>query len=142
MSRRLTRSYKSEQEGVDMTPMLDIVFILLIFFIVTAVFLDERGLDFTQANGEVPPGPATPVISIVVDAKDAISVEGRVVPVAFVEAEVQRHLVNRPGAAIDLRADETARFENIVTIKDDMEQAGRAVRFDTFNGTSLTAQAN
>ena len=33
MSRRLTRSYKSEQEGVDMTPMLDIVFILLIFFI-------------------------------------------------------------------------------------------------------------
>ena len=142
MSRRLTRSYKSEQEGVDMTPMLDIVFILLIFFIVTAVFLDERGLDFTQANGEVPPGPATPVISIVVDAKDAISVEGRVVPVAFVEAEVQRHLVNRPGDAIDSRAHETARLENIVTIKDDMEQAGRAVRFDTFNGTSLTAQAN
>ena len=99
-------------------------------------------MDFTQANGEVPPGPATPVISIVVDAKDAISVEGRVVPVAFVEAEVQRHLVNRPGAAIDLRADETARLGNIVTIKDDMEQAGRAVRFDTFNGTSLTAQAN
>jgi biopolymer transport protein ExbD len=82
-----------------MTPMLDIVFILLIFFIVTAVFLDERGLDFTQANGEVPPGPTTPVISIVVDAEDVVSVEGRVVPVAFVEAEVQRHLVNRPGAA-------------------------------------------
>jgi len=140
MSRRLTRSYKSEQDGVDMTPMLDIVFILLIFFIVTAVFLDERGVDFTQANGEVPPGPTTPVISIVVNAENIVSVEGRVVPVAFVESEVQRHLVNRPGAAIDFRAAETARLENIVTIKDDMEQAGRAVRFETFKAPVLTAQ--
>ena len=137
MSRRLNRSYTSGEEGVDMTPMLDIVFILLIFFIVTAVFLDERAVDFTQANGDVPPGPATPVISIIVDAEDIISVEGRVVPVAFVEAEVQRHLVNRPGAAIDLRADKTARLENIVTIKDDMAQAGRHVRFETFTPTGF-----
>lgn len=137
MSRRLNRVYQSDQDGVDMTPMLDIVFILLIFFIVTAVFLDESGLDFTQANGEVPPGPTTPVISIVVDAEDIISVEGRVVPVDFVEAEVQRHLVNRPGAAIDLRADKTARLENIVTIKDDMEQAGRQIRIQTFISPAL-----
>lgn len=142
MSRRLNRIYKSDQDGVDMTPMLDIVFILLIFFIVTAVFLDERAVDFTQANGDVPPGPAEAVISILVDAEDVISVEGRVVPVSFVESEVQRHLVARPGAAIDLRAAKTARLEHIVTIKDEMEQAGRAVRFETFATPVLTAQAN
>jgi len=47
MSRRLNRLSHEDQGEVNMTPMLDIVFILLIFFIVTAVFLDERGLDFT-----------------------------------------------------------------------------------------------
>ncbi len=139
MSRRLNRASNSDQGGVDMTPMLDIVFILLIFFIVTAVFLDERGVDFTQAQGDAPSGPTTPVISIIIDGEDVISVEGRVVPVALVESEVQRHLVEHPGAAIDLRADETARLEYVVTIKDDMEQAGRRVRFETFTPTVLAA---
>lgn len=139
MSRRLNRMSKSDQDGVDMTPMLDIVFILLIFFIVTAVFLDEKAVDFTQAQGDAPPSPAA-VISIIVDAEDAISVEGRIVPLALVESEVQRHLVYRPGAAIDLRADKTARLENIVTIKDNMEQAGRSVRFETYTPTVLSAQ--
>lgn len=140
MSRRLNRTYQSSSDGVDMTPMLDIVFILLIFFIVTAVFLDERGVDFTQAQGDAPPGPATSVIHIVVDAQDRIAVQGRVVSLDFVESEVQRHLASRPDASIDLRAAETARLQNIVTIKDDMEQAGRAVRFETFTTPVATAQ--
>ena len=141
MSRRLNRLSQSDQDGVDMTPMLDIVFILLIFFIVTAVFLDERAVDFTQAKGDAPSNP-TEVIRIVVDGEDAITVEGRVVPLALVEAEIQRHLVYRSDAAIDLRADKTARLENIVTIKDDMERAGRSVRFETFTSTVLSAQLN
>ncbi len=141
MSRRLNRISQSDQDGVNMTPMLDIVFILLIFFIVTAVFLDERAVDFTQADGEAPTGVTTAVISIVVDAENAISVEGRVVPITLVESEVQRHLVNRPGAAIDLRADKTSRLENVVSIKDDMEQAGRAVRFETFTQQLSTASS-
>jgi len=119
--------------------MLDIVFILLIFFIVTAVFLDERGVDFTQAQGEAPVGLPTDVVRIVVDGEDVISVEGRVVPLALVESEVQRHLVERPGAAIELRADKTAKLNNIVIIKDDMEQAGRTVRFETYTPMVLTA---
>lgn len=142
MSRRLNRLSHEDQGEVNMTPMLDIVFILLIFFIVTAVFLDERGLDFTQAQGDVPPGPPTATISIVVDAEDVISVQGRVVPLDFVESEVQRHLVNRPDATIDFRAAKTARLGNIVAIKDDMEQAGRSVRFETFTPTVTTAQLN
>lgn len=139
MSRRLNRMSQSNRDGVDMTPMLDIVFILLIFFIVTAVFLDERGVDFTQAQGDAPSGSDS-VINIMVDAEDVISVEGRVVPIMLVESEVQRHLVNRPGAAIDLRADKASRLENVVTIKDDMEQAGRAVRFETFTPSISSTQ--
>lgn len=139
MSRRRTRSSHADEGGVDMTPMLDIVFILLIFFIVTATFLDETGVDFTQAQGNPPPTTGASVISITIDSSDAISVEGRVVSLAFVEAEVQRHLVNRPDASIDLRAAEDAGLHNVVSIKDEMEQAGRNVRFETFVPTLVTA---
>ncbi len=142
MSRRLNRSSKFDQDGVDMTPMLDVVFILLIFFIVTAVFLDEKGVDFTQVKSNVPAGQTTSIISIVVDGENSISVEGRIVPISLVESEVQRHLVNRPGAAIDLRADETAKLQNIVTIKDNMARAGRTVKFETFTPSLLSAQRN
>ena len=50
--RRGRRNAQADEAEVDMTPMLDIVFIMLIFFIVTATFLDERGVDLTQ-----PPRP-------------------------------------------------------------------------------------
>lgn len=142
MSRRRSRSNLSDEGGVDMTPMLDIVFILLIFFIVTAVFIDEKGVDLIQTQNDMPSTSDAPVISIVINSEDAISVEGRIVALALVEAEVQRHLIHRPNAAIDLRAAEDARLENVVTIKDRMEQAGRAVRFDTYIPTVTTAGLN
>ena len=142
MSRRLNKSAHREQDGVEMTPMLDIVFILLIFFIVTAVFLDETGLDFTQANADSPLGEPTSAISIVIDSRDRVSVEGRIVPVALVESEVQRFLVDRPNAVIDLRAAKDARLGNIVSVKDEMEQAGRSVRFETYVPATHRASLN
>lgn len=142
MSRRLSKSDHRNEEGVDMTPMLDIVFILLIFFIVTAVFIDETGIDFTQANSDIITENTSPVISIVIDETDKVSVEGRIVSLAFVESEVQRHLVYRPDASIDLRAAETSRLMNVVTIKDEMEQAGRNVRFETYVPIVTTAGLN
>ena len=57
MARRRLRFNRNSEADVDMTPMLDIVFILLIFFIVTAVFLDEEGLDFTKTEGLEPLTP-------------------------------------------------------------------------------------
>jgi len=135
-ARRATRT-QDDSAGVDMTPMLDIVFILLIFFIVTATFLDEKGIDFTQALNNNPTDHQDRVISITVDASNEIAVEGRVVPLTLVEAEVQRHLLNKPNAAISLRADETASLAPVVAIKDGMELVGRAVAFETYQLAAL-----
>ena len=50
MRRRHTR--QEEDTAIDMTPMLDIVFIMLIFFIVTATFVKESGIDVTRPDAE------------------------------------------------------------------------------------------
>jgi len=115
-----------EDADVNMTPMLDIVFIMLIFFIVTATFLDETGLDFTQP----PPAPTTksepmPAISIYVNAKDAISIEKEAVELSSVASRVERLMAEKPNAVISLRANAQASLDSVVYIKDQMALTGR-----------------
>ena len=123
---RTRRSRRSDAAEVDMTPMLDIVFIMLIFFIVTATFLDEGGLDFTQAPpAPTTPTPPTPAISIYVDAKNAISVDNEVAELSSVASKVERLMADKPNAVISLRADAQASLDPVVYIKDQMILAGR-----------------
>ena len=123
---RLRQNRRLEDADVDMTPMLDIVFIMLIFFIVTATFLDETGLDFTQAPPEpMTPLLPTPAISIYVDAKDAISIENEAAELSSVVSRVERLMAEKPNAVISLRADAQASLDSVVYIKDQMAMTGR-----------------
>ena len=107
---------------VDMTPMLDIVFIMLIFFIVTAIFLDETALDFANQNGNSV--SSSPTIQIFVDGKDRVSVDRVRVHLNNVTSRVEHLLAEKPNADILVLADRRASLEPIVYIKDQMNQAG------------------
>ena len=123
---RTRKSRRSDQADVDMTPMLDIVFIMLIFFIVTATFLDERGVSLTEPPQKtVSPTPPTPAISIYVDAKNVVSVENETAELSSVSSRVERLMADKPNAVISLRADAQASLDPVVYIKDQMTLAGR-----------------
>ena len=123
---RTRKNRRSDEADVDMTPMLDIVFIMLIFFIVTATFLDERGLDFTQAPpAPITPTPPTQAISIYVDAKNAVSVNNEIAELSSVASKVERLMADKPNAIISLRADAQASLDPVIYIKDQMILAGR-----------------
>ena len=124
MARYKYRKFGNDDAQVDMTPMLDIVFIMLIFFIVTAVFLDERGLDMTSPLGD---GPDTGgnTIQIYVDAKDRISVDRVPVLLKGVPSRVERLLADKPGANILVMASNQASLDPVIFIKDHMNMGGR-----------------
>jgi len=123
---RTRRTRRSDEADVDMTPMLDIVFIMLIFFIVTATFLDEQGLDFTVPPSNIDqPREFTPAISIYVDAQDRVSVDNEISDLSAVPLRVERLLAEKPDAVISLRADAQATLDPVVHIKDQMALAGR-----------------
>ena len=87
--RKHRRSMEDETE-VDMTPMLDIVFIMLIFFIVTTSFIKESGIDITRPNNnesEAPPNPTSPILIRINDTGD-VTLNGALIDVAQVEARV------------------------------------------------------
>jgi biopolymer transport protein ExbD len=123
---RLRQNRRSESAEVDMTPMLDIVFIMLIFFIVTATFLDESGLDFTSPpDFDAPITPPSPAISIYVDAKDMISIDNESAELSSVNSRVERLMAEKPNAVISLRANAQASLNSVVYIKDQMALSGR-----------------
>ena len=123
---RTRKNRRSDEADVDMTPMLDIVFIMLIFFIVTATFLDEQGLDFAQAPPEpLTPTPPAPAISIYVDSKNAVSIDNEASELSSIASRVERLMADKPNAIISLRADAQASLDPVIYIKDQMILAGR-----------------
>ena len=120
------RHYKIDDSGPDMTPMLDIVFIMLIFFIVTATFLDESGLDFTTFPDKDCEGcPSPPSILVYVDAKNQASVDQHATELSNVASLVEARLADKPNANIILKSHYEASLDPIVQIKDQMQMAGR-----------------
>ena len=114
---RRRRSRGQLDASVDLTPMLDIVFIMLIFFIVSAVFLNEKGLDLTQSSGGIDNiGPKA--IGVYVYADGSASINGQRTDVSAVPARVETIRADRPGAPVSIRGEYDAPFENVVYLED------------------------
>lgn len=124
---RRRRNKQADEAAVDMTPMLDIVFIMLIFFIVTANFLDERGVDLTQPPPppeDLPDTVPKPAITVYVDQQNTCSVDSLSTECDRVSLSVERLLADKPGANIILRVHELARHGLLVTLKDEFDGRG------------------
>lgn len=120
------KSRPAEEANVDLTPMLDVVFILLIFFIVTSTFIQERALGL-----EPPPPPAppqdqqqqVPAILIYVDQDDIIRVNSRVTDISGVRANMERLKAENPESALIIQAHPRAKSGTIIKIRDEAYNA-------------------
>ncbi len=117
---RLVRHREEEESNIDLTPMLDVVFIMLIFFIVTASFIKESGIEINRPEStETPPSDSTPLnIVFTVTANDEIWLDGRRIDIRAVRANVERLHAERPKAAVVIRADKKATAKTYAGIAD------------------------
>lgn len=121
MRRAIRRT--NDDAGVDMTPMLDLVFILLIFFIVSAVFLDETGIVFTEAPDTIAPPSPTPTILVQLDASDTAFIDGNRVSLTSIPARVQTLRAEWPTAVVSVQAQAKTSVAAVVFVKDRMDVA-------------------
>lgn len=124
----MSRYARSEEEAeIDLTPMLDVVFIMLIFFIVTASFLKESGIEITRpdSTSETPPEDSE-VRNIVfqVTSNDEIWIEGRRVDIRAVRAVIDRMYAENPEAAVVISANKTSTARVYTSIANDARAAG------------------
>ena len=122
---RRRRKAGGDEADVDMTPMLDVVFILLIFFIVTSTFLSEKGFDLTPPPPPPPgePPPRTKAVNIFIDGSNAITVDSRPVDLGSVRANIERKKAENPETAVVIIASSQAQNRFVVEVFDQAKLA-------------------
>ena len=116
---------RPEESKINLTPMLDVVFIMLIFFIVTATFVKEVGLDVNQPENEpVNLDPEKKSIVVRVTSRDRIIIAGRDVDVRSVRANIERLHAENPEAPVVIRPHPDSRTDTMVRILDSARRAG------------------
>ena len=119
------RRQRPQEDKVNLTPMLDVVFIMLIFFIVTATFVKEIGLDVNQPKDDpATEDPEKKSIVVHVTSRDRIIIAGRDVDVRSVRANIERLHAENPEAPVVIRPHPDSRTDTMVRILDSARRAG------------------
>ncbi|WP_321394414.1 biopolymer transporter ExbD [Emcibacter sp.] len=116
---------KSQDDAtIDMTPMLDIVFIMLIFFIVTAAFVKEAGIDIDRPLSETSVPQTKANIMIAVSDQNEVWMQKKRVDVRAIRANVERLRAENPEGTVVIQADKAARTGVMTDVIDAVRAAG------------------
>ena len=116
---------ESEEESeINITPMLDVVFIMLIFFIVTASFVKESGIDITRPDAATAERKERGNILVAITESGQIWIDRRQVDVRAVRANIERLHAENPQGAVVIQADENSKNGLLVRVMDAARLAG------------------
>lgn len=113
-----------EKADINLTPMLDVVFILLIFFVVTASFIKDFALDVTLPAGLDGPDIAITSIVVKIEGDDSFHISGRVLARGSLLPYIRRLSAENPDATLSILASSTAHVEATAAALDAGRQAG------------------
>lgn len=120
-----SRDHESEEQ-INLTPMLDVVFIMLIFFIVTATFIKEVGLDINQPDDDKPKtiDPDKKSIVVRISNRGRIVIAQRDVDLRSVRANIERLHAENPEAPVIIQPHPDSRTETMIQVMDSARLAG------------------
>ena len=124
MRRALSNINTEEESSIDLTPMLDVVFIMLIFFIVTASFVKESGIDVNRPDAETAQKKERANILVAIDERNQIWIEKRQIDPRAVRANIERLHAENPQGSVVIQADKNSKNERLVQVMDAARQAG------------------
>ena len=113
-----------EENEINLTPMLDVVFIMLIFFIVTASFIKEAGIDVNRPEAVTADSMEDASILIAISANDEIWIDRKQVDPRAVRASIERMHAENPKGSIVIQADKESTNEMLTVVLEAAKQAG------------------
>lgn len=122
----MARKQRTEEEEatIDMTPMLDIVFIMLIFFIVTTSFIKEAGIEVNKPQSDQASMPKAANIFIAITEDGDVWMDKRQIDVERVRANLERLLAEQPTDVVVVQADMESNHGVVVEVMDQIKAAG------------------
>ena len=124
MRRRAKRSSSEQNADIDMTPMLDIVFIMLIFFIVTTSFVKESGIDVNRPSASTGTTKVQANIIVAIKSNGEVWVDKRLVDFRAVRANVSRLHAENPLGSVIISADKDSKTQDLIQVIDQIRLAG------------------
>ncbi|MEJ6476466.1 biopolymer transporter ExbD [Pseudoalteromonas piscicida] len=121
---RKQRFREEEEAAVDMTPMLDIVFIMLIFFIVTTSFVKEAGIEVNKPKAAKAQQTQNANIFIAIRENGEIWMDKRQVDVERVSANLESLMAEQPTDVVIIQADKGAKHGVVVKVMDQIKATG------------------
>lgn len=113
-----------EESNIDITPMLDVVFIMLIFFIVTATFVKESGIDVNSPDAATAVKKEKANILIAINDKNEIWIDKRLVDIRSVRPNIERLHAENPQGSVVVQADKKSYTETLIKVMDAARSAG------------------
>ncbi len=120
----LANAVKEEEQQIDLTPMLDVVFIMLIFFIVTAQFVKEPGVDITRPAAITADSKDNANILIAVSKDNEIWMDKKIVEEDALRLTIERMLVDNPDSQVVIQSDATSDVRLLAFVLDTAKKAG------------------
>jgi biopolymer transport protein ExbD len=117
--------FDEEENEINLTPMLDVVFIMLIFFIVTASFIKEAGIDVNRPDAPMTESkPEDANILVMINANDEIWIERRLIDPRAVRANIERMHAENPDGSVVIQANNKSSNKILVEVMDSARSAG------------------
>lgn len=115
---------QGQEAQIDMAPLIDMVFILLIFFLVTTSFVREAGLEVQRPTAATAAAQQQGALMVAVAADGRVQIEGRQVDLRSVRGLVERYLAADPNGAVVIVADKAAATGRTIEVLDQCRLAG------------------
>ena len=112
------------ESAIDVTPMLDVVFIMLIFFIVTATFVKETGIDVNQSAAKTAVAQDKAHILVAIDSKNSIWVDKREIDLRAVKPNIRRLISLNPQGTVIVQPDKASYTDTLISVMDEIRAAG------------------
>ena len=121
----LLETQEEEENEINLTPMLDVVFIMLIFFIVTASFIKEAGLDVNRPDAPVTEAkPEDANILVMITANNEIWIDRRLIDPRAVRANIERLHAENPDGSVVIQPNKKSTNKMLVIVMDAAREAG------------------
>ncbi len=121
---RKRREASQEDSEVNLTPMLDVVFIMLIFFIVTASFVKEAGVEVNRAAAQTAERRERGNILVAITENDQIWIDRKEVDPRALRANIERLYGENPQGQVVIQADKASKNRLLVEVMDAARSAG------------------
>ncbi len=115
---------EEEEKVADLTPMLDVVFIMLIFFIVTATFIKESGIEINRPDTETAEMKKTVSLLVAVGADSSIWIDKKKVDIRNVRPMMEKLHAENPKGGLVIQADSESKVEKVLAIMDSARAIG------------------